>query len=247
MHKLSLLIDDYTPESFVDRAQRMCKRELAMVVTPNVDHLIRLVEEQDFREIYNVATYVLLDSRFARNIFALLGKGKYTVCTGSDLTKVLLSSNRGASGKVLFLGGTDEQIHRVAQDFQITNLKHFQPAMGLATNSAEIERCVSFIESESPFDYCFLAVGSPQQERIAAEVMRRHKAKGLLLCIGASLNFLTGVERRAPLWMQRAGLEWLFRLSSDPRRLAARYLIRGPRFFRYAFYTQVTVRAQNRD
>jgi UDP-N-acetyl-D-mannosaminuronic acid transferase (WecB/TagA/CpsF family) len=53
----------------------------------------------------------------------------------------------------------------------------------------------------------------------------------LALCIGASINFLTGSERRAPRWMQLIGFEWLYRLMNDPRRLAKRYLVRGPRIF----------------
>jgi UDP-N-acetyl-D-mannosaminuronic acid transferase (WecB/TagA/CpsF family) len=60
---------------------------------------------------------------------------------------------------------------------------------------------------------------------------QRGKARGLALCVGASLNFLTGEERRAPSWMRRCGVEWLYRLLQDPRRLAARYLWRGPRVF----------------
>lgn len=57
-------------------------------------------------------------------------------------------------------------------------------------------------------------------------------ARGLTLCCGASINFLTGVERRAPQWMQRLSLEWLYRLLQNPRRLARRYLVRGPQIVR---------------
>jgi UDP-N-acetyl-D-mannosaminuronic acid transferase (WecB/TagA/CpsF family) len=56
-------------------------------------------------------------------------------------------------------------------------------------------------------------------------------ATGVGLCIGASLEFLTGAKRRAPLWLQRLGLEWLFRLLTEPRRLWRRYLVEGPRIF----------------
>jgi UDP-N-acetyl-D-mannosaminuronic acid transferase (WecB/TagA/CpsF family) len=76
-----------------------------------------------------------------------------------------------------------------------------------------------------------LAIGSPQQEIIAQKLKGRGVARGLALCIGASIDFITGVERRAPLWMQQSGLEWLFRLAQNPRRLAKRYLVRGPGIF----------------
>jgi exopolysaccharide biosynthesis WecB/TagA/CpsF family protein len=74
-------------------------------------------------------------------------------------------------------------------------------------------------------------VGCPQQEILAKALQSRGRARGLALCVGASINFLTGSERRAPKWIQYAGLEWLYRLLNDPTRLARRYLIRGPRIF----------------
>jgi UDP-N-acetyl-D-mannosaminuronic acid transferase (WecB/TagA/CpsF family) len=64
----------------------------------------------------------------------------------------------------------------------------------------------------------------------------------MALCIGASINFLTGLERRAPRWMQRLGMEWFFRLVNDPGRLAQRYLVRGPRVFSLLRMTDVQVR-----
>jgi len=72
----------------------------------------------------------------------------------------------------------------------------------------------------------------PQQEILALRVAQAGGAVGVGLCIGASLDFLTGRKARAPLWMQKASLEWLHRLLSEPGRLWRRYLIEGPRIFR---------------
>jgi exopolysaccharide biosynthesis WecB/TagA/CpsF family protein len=66
-------------------------------------------------------------------------------------------------------------------------------------------------------------VGSPRQEVVAAALVKRGRATGVGLCIGASMLFLAGEERRAPGWLQQAGLEWAWRLAQDPRRLAGRY------------------------
>ena len=87
------------------------------------------------------------------------------------------------------------------------------------------------IEESSPFRFCFLAIGSPQQEIIAQKLKGRGVARGLALCIGASIDFITGAEKRAPLWIRKSGFEWVFRLVQNPRRLAKRYLVRGPRIF----------------
>jgi UDP-N-acetyl-D-mannosaminuronic acid transferase (WecB/TagA/CpsF family) len=74
-------------------------------------------------------------------------------------------------------------------------------------------------------------LGSPQQEKIAAMLLTRGRARGLALCVGAAIDFLTGKERRAPAWMLRGGVEWLYRLAQSPRRMTRRYLVRGPRVF----------------
>jgi exopolysaccharide biosynthesis WecB/TagA/CpsF family protein len=103
--------------------------------------------------------------------------------------------------------------------------------MNFVRDPVAIEACVREVESLSPFRFCFLAVGSPQQEIVAQALKMRGLARGLALCVGASINFITGNERRAPPWMRRIGIEWLYRLLQNPKRLAYRYLVRGPRIF----------------
>src|SRR6185436_2589093 len=97
-----------------------------------------------------------------------------------------------------------------------------------------------------PFRYCLLAVGSPQQEFVAYCLKQRGAARGLALCIGASVDFLTGKERRAPRAWQALGCEWLYRLLQSPRRMAYRYLVRGPRIFALLHRTELAARAAER-
>jgi exopolysaccharide biosynthesis WecB/TagA/CpsF family protein len=114
----------------------------------------------------------------------------------------------------------------------LQDLQHYSPPMGFIRDRNAVEQTLEFVEAHSPFRFCFIGVGSPQQELLARELKQRDRARGLALCIGASINFLTGAERRAPRWMQVTNLEWLYRLLQDPGRLAKRYLVRGPRIFR---------------
>jgi exopolysaccharide biosynthesis WecB/TagA/CpsF family protein len=114
--------------------------------------------------------------------------------------------------------------------------------MGFISDPQQVEACLRFVEAHSPFRFCFLAVGAPQQEVLAQALKARGVARGLALCIGASVNFLTGIERRAPRWMQQMGMEWAFRLLQDPGRLAKRYLVRGPRVFSLLPSTEFLVR-----
>jgi len=98
------------------------------------------------------------------------------------------------------------------------------------------------VEAHSPFRFCFIAVGAPQQELLAQQLKTRGVARGLALCVGASINFLTGTEHRAPLWMQGMGMEWLYRLAQAPGSMAKRYLVRCPRIFELLRHTTITLR-----
>ena len=131
---------------------------------------------------------------------------------------------------------------QLAQRYGLRGLAHFNPPMGFIRDPVAVQECLAFVEAHSPFRFCLLAVGAPQQESLAQQLKARGVARGLALCIGASINFLTGEERRAPLWMQRSGMEWAYRLMQAPTRMASRYLVRGPRVFSLLLKARIVLR-----
>ncbi len=236
------VIDDFGLPEFIAVASGYGQDRFGYVVTPNVDHLIRYYEDPTFRAQYRAAEFILMDSRFAARLVRLLKGVRLPVCTGSDLTAQLLGAVVKPNDRIVLIGGSTEQAQQIAAKYGLTNLRHHNPPMGFIKDPAAVEACLQFVESASPFRFCFLAVGSPQQEAIAQALRARGTARGLALCVGASIDFLTGRERRAPVWMQRMALEWLFRLMQNPRRLARRYLIRGPRIFAHLRRSRVVLR-----
>lgn len=226
-----LNLDNYDLPGFMPVVATFGTERFGYVVTPNVDHVIRFHDDEIFRDTYSRASYVLLDSRVLALLLKLTTGLVAPVCPGSDLTAQLFRTVIAATDRIVIIGGTELQAQTIARDFGLLDLRHFNPPMGFIRDAAATESCLKFVEASSPFRFCLLAVGSPQQEIIAQQLKRRDRARGLALCIGASINFLTGDEQRAPAWMQRASLEWLYRLLRDPARLARRYLIRGPRVF----------------
>ena len=237
-----LSFDAHDLASFTVVARRFGVQAYGFAVTPNVDHLIRLDESAAFRELYAAADYILLDSRFLARLMRVTRGLHLPVCTGSDLVATLLREVVDADDPLVLIGGSDAQAHTLAALHGLSRLSHFNPPMGFIHDPAAVEDCLRFIEAHSPFRYCLLAVGAPQQEMLARMLKARGQARGLALCIGASINFLTGDERRAPHWMQQAGLEWSFRLMRDPRRLAGRYLVRGPRVFALLRRAEIVLR-----
>jgi len=236
-------LDDFDLPRFLPVAAGFGHDRYGFVVTPNVDHLIRCHDDASFREIYGAASFVLLDSRVAARLLRLFKALTVPVCPGSDLTAELFAKVIHPSDRIVVIGGSAQQAKMLARSRGLSDLRHHEPPMGFIRDRAAVEHCLQFIEDASPFRFCFLAVGSPQQEILAHSLWQRAHARGLALCVGASLNFLTNVERRAPTWMQYAGLEWLYRLLHAPRRMAYRYLVRGPRFFAQLFSSRFVLRA----
>lgn len=223
--------DAHDLDSFGAVATTFGQDRYGFVVTPNADHLIRLHDDNAFRAHYAQAAYVLLDSRFVSHWLRATRALRVPVCTGSDLTARLFERVIAPDDRIVLIGASPTQAQTLRERHGLNRLAHYDPPMGFIRDPKAVEDCLAFIEQHSPFRFCLIAVGSPQQETIAALLGTRGRARGLALCIGASVNFLTGEERRAPVWMQRAGLEWMYRLLQAPRRMAGRYLVRGPRVF----------------
>jgi exopolysaccharide biosynthesis WecB/TagA/CpsF family protein len=234
--------DDYQLPDFLRVAVGFGTDEYGYVATPNVDGLIRVRESSSFRAAYARAAYVLLDSRVAALLLRLTHWVRIPVSPGSDLTVALFEQVIKPDDRVLLIGSTAEQAQTVRERYGLKNLIHNNPPMGFIRDPAAVEACLQFIESASPFRYCLIAVGDPQGVMVAHALAERGRARGLAFIIGASIDFMTGKQRRAPLWMQRIGLEWLYRLLGNPRRLAWRYLVRGPKFFLYMGISRVKLR-----
>jgi exopolysaccharide biosynthesis WecB/TagA/CpsF family protein len=208
-------------------AARPTDAPFGYVVTPNADHLARMIRVPEMRRLYDGALLRLLDSRVVARAALLAGLPVPEVVPGSDLTAHLLRNVIDPDEPITVLGMEEEAVAELARRQGLRRIAHHNPPMGFDEDDAAMERAIRFIE-QHPARFTFLAVGSPRQCRVAHAVTRRGRAQGVGLCIGASLLFLSGHERRAPRPVQRAGLEWAWRLALDPRRLARRYLVDSP-------------------
>lgn len=195
------------------------------VVTPNVDHLERLRRQPGLRRLYQEAWLCLFDSRCLARLLGLFGRATPPVVTGADLTADLLP--RLAGMRVAVIGMEEAGFAALRLRYPAILFHRHAPPMGLLTNLAAQEDVLDFLRQLQP-QVSFFAVGSPVQEILAHRLWREGGGSGVGLCIGTALAFAAGTARRAPLWMRRAGLEWLHRLIREPHRLARRYLLDGP-------------------
>jgi exopolysaccharide biosynthesis WecB/TagA/CpsF family protein len=208
-------------------AERPDDAPFRYVVTPNADHLVRLERQPELVAIYRAALLRLMDSRMVARAAVVLGLEAPSVATGSDVTARLLARHLRLGERVTIVGLKPQFLPALIERCGIAPPAHHDPVMGFARDPVALRRAVDFVVA-NPARFTFLAVGSPAQEILAAAIQATGKVTGTGICVGASLDFLSGAARRAPVLMQRAGLEWLHRLAGDPRRLARRYLRDDP-------------------
>lgn len=228
---LGVHFSDLGPSAALDKVMQLVGRpEFSYVVTPNVDHVVALNRTSDptHRTAYESADITICDSQVL-SLLARLSGLKLAAIPGSDLTRVLLNIT-DVSWRCAVIGG-EPSLHMAIQRLYPQHIWAFhQPPMGVRRSPAarlEIAAAVEDVQA----DIVFFAIGAPQSEICCYEIAQRGRARGVALCIGASLEFLTGAKKRAPLWMQRSSLEWLHRLASEPRRLGRRYVLEGPPIF----------------
>jgi exopolysaccharide biosynthesis WecB/TagA/CpsF family protein len=230
--QLSLLGLEYetmeTGAALAMLASRPASAPFAYLVTPNADHIVRLARDPArYGPLYRDADWRLLDSRVVARLANAMGLAAPPVVPGSDLTLRLLSEVIRPDDRIAVLGSTAATVAAVRRRFGLRDLLHHDPPMGFDADPAALAAAVEFVAT-SRARFTFLCVGSPRQEIVARAVQARGNATGTALCVGASLLFVSGEEKRAPGLVQRAGLEWAWRLAQDPKRLARRYLVDDP-------------------
>lgn len=197
------------------------------VVTPNVDHVVRLESDDSLRFLYDDADILLNDSRILETLARRDGL-ELPASPGADIVAALLEGDIAPDDPITVIGTEREDIDVIRKRFGLSNLFWHEPPMGLRNKPDAIAEAAAFMAAH-PARYHFLCVGSPQQELVAHAAKARGDVVGVGLCCGASLDFLAGKTARAPKWMRMARLEWLHRMLSEPKRLTKRYLVDGPK------------------
>ncbi len=209
--------------------------QMRYVVTPNVQHAVMFQSRSDLRAAYEGASLVLVDGAPLVWTSRWLGIGLPGRVAGSDLVPALFaaSAQRREPLSVFFLGAGFGVARRAAEaaERSYPNLRvvgTYSPPLGFEQDERECEHILQMIDDAKP-DLLIVGLGAPKQELWARRHQQRLRVPAVV-CAGATIDFLAGTRRRAPRWMRQAGLEWLFRLTSEPRRLGPRYLADALRF-----------------
>jgi N-acetylglucosaminyldiphosphoundecaprenol N-acetyl-beta-D-mannosaminyltransferase len=215
----------------IDRALRGASP--TYIVTPNAQHINNLQDDSLFRKIYSKAFLVIPDGVsiiWAAKFLKTPLKGKIS---GINLFEKLCQQGASKPLKIFLLGGRPQAAERAAM---ILEQRHpglkiagtYCPPYGFESNPLEIARLNQTILDAAP-NLLFVGLGSPKQEKWIYDNYQQLKVP-VSIGIGVSFEFVAGMVKRAPIWMQENGLEWLFRLLVEPKRLWRRYILGNPRF-----------------
>lgn len=221
--------------SYVDASDRIMswanKRESRTVSAASVNNVMETRESDDFLEVMNRADLVTPDGMPLVWGLKLLGVDDASRTYGPTLTQVLLERAATEGVPVGFYGGSPEVLADLLEiarqrwpSLEIT-YAHSPPFRELTVE--ERERELTEINS-SDARLLFVGIGTPKQDRWMDS--NKDRIDAVMLGVGAAFDFIAGVKKQAPSWVQRMGLEWFFRLATEPRRLWRRYLVRNPRF-----------------
>ncbi|MCC6305026.1 MAG: WecB/TagA/CpsF family glycosyltransferase [Rhodobacteraceae bacterium] len=205
---------------------RLARGQGFALATLNLDHLVKLGRDADFAAAYAAHEFVVADGNPVVWLSRLGGK-RVALVPGADLVLPLarLAAREGVA--VALVGSTAPalalaaaRLCEAAPGLRVALMR--APSFGFDPAGEEARAILAEVASAGA-GLCLLALGAPRQERLAARGRALVPGVGFV-SIGAGLDCLAGTQRRAPAWLRRLALEWLWRLATDPRRLAARYL-----------------------
>ena len=229
MRFMNTYVDNVTLEEAISHIEKCINaRKIGYVITPNVDQIVRIEHDPYFREICDNAELLLADGHpllWIANWYKTPIKQK--VC-GSDLVPILCGVAARKDYSVFLLGAAEGVAAKAAENLKqrypgLNIAGTYSPPFGFEKDKKEIEK-INRMLYKSKADMLFVGMGVPKQDIFIYENMNKYQIP-MSFSIGATIDFLAGVQKRAPKWMSKIGMEWLYRLLQDPKRMFKRYII----------------------
>lgn len=233
---ISMDVDVINLQNSLTKVGRLAASERgAYVCVSNVHMCMEVFDSANFKSVVNGADLVIPDGRPISWAQKLLGHTQAEQVRGQDIMNSLCASSGRKQLNIGLYGGSSIQL----LDTVVHNLKTSYPDINITFTYSPPFRSLTVEEDHRVIQQIndlgvhilFVGIGCPKQERWMAD--HKDKLSCVMLGVGAAYDFIAGSKRHAPRWMQKMGLEWLFRLFSEPKRLWKRYLRQNPRFIYY--------------
>ena len=220
-----------------------------VVLTPNIDHLVKLQTDVEFYQAYQAATYRVCDSQILLWTSRIMRIGLKEKISGSDFFPRFCEHYKDDPAVTIFLLGAAEGVaakaqqrinHRLGRNLVIDT---HSPSYSFLDNEDENQEIIDRI-NRSGATVLAIGVGAPKQEKWLYRYRHRLPNIKVALAVGATIDFEAGHIKRAPKWVSESGLEWLYRLATEPGRLWKRYLVDDLTFFGLLIKHQLQNRSQ---
>ena len=224
---LNTKIDNLTMNQAIEEIDRLIVNpKNAYLVTPNLDHIVFLEEDEEFRRVYDNADLILADGKPLIWISKYLKKPIVEKVSGSDMFPRVCEMAAQKGYSIYILGAAQGVAAKAADELVMayTGLKivgTFSPAYGFEKEQEELHSVIQRIRDAHP-DILAVSLGSPKGEKFIYKYFDELNVP-MSMSIGATIDFIAGNVQRAPKWMSDHGLEWLYRTMKEPGRLAKRY------------------------
>lgn len=239
MKFLNTEVDNLTMDEAISKIDKLIMdKKPSYVVTPNVDHIVKLENDIEFQQVYKNANLILTDGMPLVWISKMKKNPIKEKVSGSDLFPQICKLAAQKEYKVFLLGAAEGVAAKAAKNLSekykgLNVVGTYSPSYGFENKKGEIDNIIKIINEAKP-DILAVGLGAPKQEKF----LYKYKDKlnvPVSLAIGASIDFEAGNINRAPIWMQKTGLEWFYRLCKEPKRMFKRYLVDDIKILRIAF------------
>lgn len=209
-----------------------------VLITPNVDHLVKLQTDKDFYDVYQKAEWVVCDSKILYLMSKLLKEPLPEAIPGSSFFTAFYEYHKDDPKCKIFLLGAAEGIadkamkrinDKVGRNIVVGA---HSPSYGFEKKEKECEELIDIVNN-SGANVVLVGVGAPKQEKWIMKYKDRMPNVDIWMALGATIDFEAGTLKRAPLIWQKCGMEWLYRCIKEPKRLFKRYFVDDMKFFYY--------------
>ena len=222
----------------ITRQQLLENLHEGVLITPNLDHLIKLQKDKDFYDCYKKAEWVVCDSNILRLFSKLLKKPFVEAIPGSSFFTSYYMYHKDDADCKIFLLGAKEGV--AAKAMERINAKvgrqivvgAYSPSFGFEKNEEECKEIVNII-NKSGANVVLVGVGTPKQEKWIMKWKHLMPGVKVWMALGATIDFEAGNVKRAPKIYQKLAMEWLYRFTREPKRLFHRYFVDDMKFFWY--------------
>lgn len=214
----------------ITQPELLNKLKKGVLFTPNVDHLIKLQKDKDFYVAYQQAEWIVCDSKILYFLSKLLKNPLPEAIPGSSFFTAFYEYHKDNPNCKIFLLGAAEGIavkamerinQKVGRDIVVGA---HSPSYGFEKKEAECEELIKIV-NESGANVLLVGVGAPKQEKWIMKYRDRMPKVDIFMGLGATIDFEAGTLKRAPIFWQKIGMEWLYRCLKEPKRLFKRYFI----------------------